>query len=58
LVSALYWACYITEFDIFESGISISSGVEESDEEIWGILSDIETEDFNYGFDWIDDIKF
>jgi len=40
LVSALYWSCYITEFDIFDEDISINTNI---DDEGWGILSDVDT---------------
>jgi hypothetical protein len=40
LVSALYWACYIVNFDILEEGeFKINN---EMEDEAWGILSDIE----------------
>jgi hypothetical protein len=40
LVSALYWSCYITEFDIFTEDININTNI---DDEGWGILSDVDT---------------
>lgn len=49
LVSALYWACYITEFDILEEGeFKINNEV---DDEAWGILSDID--DYEEDFSWM-----
>jgi hypothetical protein len=35
-VSALYWACYVTEFDVLEHETKIDDSCE--DEEGWGIL--------------------
>lgn len=47
LISALYWACYITNFDVFDEDIKIKTDLE--DEEGWGdILSDIEYEVFDF----------
>jgi hypothetical protein len=48
LVSALYWAVYITELNIFEDGSKLKSSIEmekENDEEdVWGVLSDVNEE--------------
>jgi hypothetical protein len=40
LVSGLYWACYILEKDIFDENFEFISK-EDTDEDAWGILSDI-----------------
>lgn len=49
LVSALYWAIYILQMDVFDDesvGLKSSNNIENG-EEIWGILSDVDlNEDF------------
>ena len=53
LISALYWATYITFFDILEEGeFRISNEV---DDDAWGILTDVNglEEDFS----WLDNIN-
>jgi len=47
LVSALYMATYITEFEVLDEDAKISSEV---DDEGWGILSDVDIpeEDFSW----------
>jgi len=45
LVSALYWGCFITNFDVLEEGeLKIGN---EMDEEGWGILTDVEHENID-----------
>lgn len=56
LISALYWAVYVTQMDVFDETISLKTGNDgESEEEIWGVLSDIHSEEEN-DFKWLDDI--
>ena len=52
LVSGLYWSCYITEVDVLDE----DTGVDDStDEEGWGILSDIGEElNLDDEFGWVD----
>lgn len=47
LVSALYWMCYITEFDIFDETMKVNNEIDEAG---WGILADVEIpeEDFSW----------
>jgi len=42
LISALYWACYILEMDIWDESFEFVKADKEDDDEVWGILSDIE----------------
>jgi len=51
LVSALYWATYILEMDIFDDKYKFIEKKE--DDDIWGILSDIE--DFAEDWSWLDE---
>ena len=44
LVSALYWLCYVTEFDIFTEDVSINTEISEDG---WGILTD--SNEYMYG---------
>ena len=56
LISALYWAVYVTQMDVFDETISLKTGNDgESEEEIWGVLSDIHSE-AEEDFKWLDDI--
>lgn len=41
-VSSLYWGCYILEMNIFDDKILTSKKTKEEEEEVWGILSDIQ----------------
>jgi hypothetical protein len=41
LISALYWACYILEMNIWDETYEFTKS-KESDDDIWGILSDVE----------------
>jgi len=45
LVSALYWMCYVTEFDVFTEDIVIKS---ESEDDCWGILNDTNYDEEGY----------
>lgn len=56
LVSALYWAVYVTQMDLFDEEVGLRSTVnKENEEEIWGVLSDTtNTEDDS--FKWLNDI--
>jgi hypothetical protein len=61
LVSALYWAVYVTQMDLFDEtvGLKSSMDIEEggtTEEDIWGIMSDIQKNDFEDEFRWLDDI--
>lgn len=38
LISALYWACYTMEFDLFESKATVIVEADGVPEEVWGIL--------------------
>ena len=58
LVCALYWAIYIIKMDIFDQKILLKTGIgkgnekeNETDEDIWGIMADVEPEE---DFKWID----
>lgn len=55
LVSGLYWACYITEFDVLDEDTEISTHGSDEEEEVWGILSDVEFPEDN--FDWLNDVR-
>jgi len=56
LVSALYWAMYIIEMDIFDETAGLKSFADTGEaDEIWGILADTEEEDDN-SFKWLDDV--
>ena len=56
LISALYWAVYVTQMDVFDETISLKTGNDgESEEEIWGVLSDIHSE-AEEDFKWLDNI--
>lgn len=57
LVSALYWATYIIEMDVFDETVTLKTEElsEEQHDEIWGVLSDIENDDNS--FSWMDDIS-
>jgi hypothetical protein len=46
LVSALYWGCFISEFELFEEDVSINTETEEG----WGILTDVEIENVEWDF--------
>lgn len=55
LISALYWACYITEFDVLEEETGIEAGY---DDDAWGILSDInEIAGSGDDFSWLHNIN-
>jgi hypothetical protein len=41
LISALYWGCYILEMNIWDETYEFSKS-KQSDDDIWGILSDVE----------------
>jgi hypothetical protein len=41
LISALYWACYILEMNIWDETYEFTKS-KESDDDIWGILADVE----------------
>jgi hypothetical protein len=49
LISGLYWAVYITQMNIFDEEIKLHSSLDNikkddnKDDEIWGIISDMET---------------
>lgn len=57
-VSALYWASYVSQMDIFDEEITLKSpfAVDEdkSEEEIWGILADI-VDDAENSMNWVTD---
>lgn len=52
LVSALYWACYAMELEIFDDVTIISNGDDGTDYEVWGILADHDIDEEN-SFDWL-----
>jgi organic hydroperoxide reductase OsmC/OhrA len=57
LISALYWACYITEYDVLVENAKVSAEIE--DDEGWGLLSDVnEITGFEDNFDWMNDLHF
>jgi len=48
-ISALYWACYILEMNLFEESYELKKGSKEEEDEGWGVLSDVEPgEDFSW----------
>lgn len=57
-VSGLYWACYSIFFDLFDTSVELKSSMEVNDEhteeEVWGILSDISdaVEDWSWINNW------
>jgi hypothetical protein len=59
-VSALYWACFSIFFDLFDTSVQLKSGMQvdddHSEEEIWGVLSDIEqaVDDFS----WLESVNY
>jgi hypothetical protein len=58
LISGLYWTVYIIEMDIFDESATLKSMSDldkEQKDEIWGILTDIDTDSDN-SFKWLDDI--
>jgi hypothetical protein len=56
LVSALYWACYVFEMNVFSEGYELKRYGEDEgeDTDIWGILGDIEEDVENWN--WMKDI--
>jgi len=54
LVDALYWACYITEFDILSEG-ELRISADDDIEEGWGLLSDIGDSDED--FSWLNEVN-
>ena len=48
-VSALYWAVFILEMNLFEESYELHKGTKQEEDEGWGILSDVEPgEDFSW----------
>ena len=59
-VSALYWTCYISQMDLFEEEISlkkIEKGTEKEEEEIWGVLADINEDASAEDWSWVTSIN-
>lgn len=57
LVSALYWAVYVTQMDIFDETLELkSSFTSDNEEEIWGVMADLEDPNIDNSFKWLDDI--
>jgi hypothetical protein len=51
LISALYWGVYILEMNIWDESYELANPLaDKSDEDVWGVLSDIEelTEDWSW----------
>lgn len=56
LVSALYWAIYIIQMDVFDETAGLKSFADTGEaDEIWGILTDL-TNDDDATFKWLDNI--
>ena len=55
LISALYWAVYILEMDLFGEGFQLRQ-IDTMDDDAWGIISDVETDVDD--FSWADDTGF
>lgn len=57
LISGLYWACFIFEMNVFEEGAELKKYADgrDDEEDVWGILSDIENAVENW--DWLRDIS-
>uniref|UniRef100_A0A6M3K4R9 Putative terminase n=1 Tax=viral metagenome TaxID=1070528 RepID=A0A6M3K4R9_9ZZZZ len=55
LISALYWACYIFEMDVFDEKIDFFNNDNKNEEdEMWGVLSDLEDKIADWDFSWMD----
>ena len=56
LISALYWALYITQMDLFDETIGLKNKLHvENQEEVWGLLSDINDNDSSDMFRWMEE---
>jgi hypothetical protein len=57
-VSALYWACYSIFFDLFDTSVELKSSMEvneeHTEEEVWGVMSDVNdtVEDWSWVTNW------
>jgi len=51
-VSALYWAIYVINMNIFDESFTFIE--KDYEEDCWGILSDIEETVDNWDFSWLD----
>lgn len=55
LISALYWACYIFEMDVFDEKVDFFNNDDKNEEdEMWGVLSDLEDKIVDWDFSWMD----
>ena len=50
LVSALYWACYAMELDIHDEDLNIYTNEEDEEDDVWGLLSDVNPRTEEYIF--------
>lgn len=60
LVSALYWACFIFEMDVFDERVSFVEDKidKDADDGAWGILNEIDDIINDWDFSWMDESRY